>query len=330
MIRLLGSVLASVVFLAIATGTIDGTSEENPAAINDSAELGLLSMSDGPVVSAINYLSSCQNEDGGFGSDPESESNIKDTALAIVAFASAGKNMSDFAKNGKSPLDYLMENQAELDNLSNVEAQVGRYVTALASVGLDPMDIKGKNYVQILKSYCRPDGEVGKENYIWDDAWIVIALAACNESHSNEVNSALDHLKRMQTAKGGWVWNGGASGEDPDTTSIILCALISGGEDKDSDVVKKGLQYLSSEQNADGGFSSLGSNAATDGWVIMALSAAGQNPRSWKKESSDPIGHLLSLQQDDGSIWWKKDSEGFSFEWTANGIIALTGGRMPP
>jgi len=203
-------------------------------------------------------------------------------------------------------------------------------VTAFASAGLDPRDIKGKNYVQILKSYCRPDGEVGKEFYIWDDAWIVIALAACNESHSNEVKSALEHLKSIQTAKGGWAWNGGTSGEDPDTASIILCALICGGEDADSDAVKRGLQYLSSEQNADGGFSSVGSNAATDGWAIMALNAAGQNPRSWKKGSSDPIGHLLSLQQDDGSIWWKKDSKGFSFEWTANGIIALTGGRMPP
>jgi len=44
---------------------------------------------------------------------------------------------------------------------------------------------------------------------------------------------------------------------------------------------------------------------------------------------SDPISHLLSLQNADGSIWWKNDSAGMSFEWTANGIMALTGGRVP-
>jgi squalene cyclase len=195
---------------------------------------------------------------------------------------------------------------------------------------MDPRDINGKNYVQILKSYFRPGGEVGKENYIWDDALVVMALAACNESQSNEVKGALDHLKILQTAKGGWAWNGGANGEDPDTTSIILCAIISGGEERNSDAVKSGLQYLSSEQNADGGFSSLGSNAATDSWAILAIRAACQNPEEWKVGSEDPVRHLLSLQKEDGSIWWKSNSEGMSFEWTADMILALTGGRMPP
>jgi hypothetical protein len=145
-----------------------------------------------------------------------------------------------------------------------------------------------------------------------------------------EVKSALDHLKGLQTAGGGWAWNGGSNGVDPDTTSIILCALISGGEDSGSDAVQRGLQYLSSEQNDDGGFSSLGSNAATDGWAILAIRAAGQNPAQWKVGSADPIRHILSLQQEDGSVWWKSDSEGMSFEWTANMILALTGGKLPP
>lgn len=323
--------LASVLFLAIAAGTVDDSSSEIiPAAINASQEREPLSYSDDPIVSAIDYLLSCQNEDGGFGANPESESDIKDTSLAIIALAPTGRNLSALAINGSNPLDYLLERQEELDNLSNVEAQIGRYVVALASAGLDPRDINGKDYVKILKSYFGSGGEVGTENYIWDDAWAIMALAACNESQSNEVKSAVDHLLHLQTAKGGWAWNGGLNGEDPDTSGIILCALLSGGEEKDSDVVKKGLQYLSSEQNTDGGFSSLGSNAATDGWAILAIRAAGQNLGDWKVGSTDPIHHLLSLQKEDGSIWWKSDSEGMSFEWTANMILALTGGRLPP
>ena len=298
-------------FIVLAAGTIDGTCTESIAA-------------------AMDYLLSCQNEDGGFGANKESDSDIKDTSLAVIALASTGKNLSEFATKKGDPLTYLLERHEELDNLSNVEAQIGRYVVALASAGLNPRDANGKNYVQTLKSFIHSDGEVGMKNYIWDDAWVIMALTACNESKSDEVNRAVDRLKALQTAKGGWSWSGGSSGEDPDTSGIVLCALLDSGEENSSDVVKKGLQYLSSEQNNDGGFSSLGSNAATDGWAIMAIRAAGQNPAEWRVGSNDPIGHLLSLQKEDGAVWWKSDSEGMSFEWTANTILALAGGRNPP
>lgn len=308
--RFMRVLLAPAFLLAIVAGAVDGIVVEEA------------------VASSVDYLLSCQNDDGGFGARPESESDIKDTSLAVIALASAGKNPSALAMNGSTPLDYLLDRQEELDNMSNVEAQVGRYVVALISAGLDPKEINGKNYVQILKGFFHPGGEIGAENYIWDDAWAVLALAACNESQSEEVKCALDHLKCLQTDKGGWAWNGGPNGEDPDTTSIILCALMSGGEDAASDAVQKGLHYISSEQNADGGFSSLGSNAATDGWAILAIRAAGQNPEEWKVGSADPIQHLLSLQNEDGSVWWKNDSEGISFEWTANMVLAMTGGEM--
>ena len=288
------------------------------------------SPSDEAVASAVSYLLSCQNQDSGFGAALESDSDIKDTSLAAIALAASGKNLSALAVNGTDPLQYLVSHQEELDNSSNAEAQTGRYVVALAAGGLDPGNVSGKDYVSILKGYSHPNGELGKENYIWDDAWVLMALAACNESQSDEVKGAIDHLKGLQSARGGWSWNGGAKGEDPDTTGIILYALISGGENTSSDAIQKGLQYLSSEQNADGGFSSLGSNAATDGWAILAIRAAGLNPEDWKVGSADPVQHLLSLQQEDGAFWWKSDSQGMSFEWTANAILALTGGDMPP
>jgi squalene cyclase len=330
-------VTASLI-LAIVAGTINSTAEgttNNTAAeqvqeVLGSADQGFLSKADAPISSALNYLISCQNEDGGFGPKPESESDLKATSMAVISMAAIGEDLKAYKNNGKSPLDYLLENQEELSNLTNAEAQVGRYVVAMVSAGLDPRNISGKDYIEILKGYCSPNGEIGKENYVWDDAWVIIGLAACNQSGSDEVKGSLNHLKGLQTEKGGWAWNGGANGEDTDTTSIILCALIGGGEESSSDAVKRGLKYLHAEQNQDGGFSSLGSNAATDGWTILALNAAGENPRSWKVKSTDPIDHLLSLQKEDGSIWWKKDSEGFSFEWTANGMMALTGGRMPP
>jgi squalene cyclase len=322
--------VAASLILATAAGTTNSTAAEQVQEVLGGADEGFLSRTDAPIVSALNYLISCQNEDGGFGPKAESESDLKATSMAVISMASIGEDPTAYVNNGKSPADYLLENQEGLSNLTNAEAQVGRYVVAMVSSGLDPRNISGKDYVEILKGYCSPNGEIGNENYVWDDAWVVMGLAACNQSGTDEVKGSLSHLKGLQTEKGGWAWNGGANGEDPDTTSIILCALISGGEESSSDAVKKALEYLDAEQNQDGGFSSLGSNAATDGWAIMALNAAGENPRSWKSGSKDTIDHLLSLQKEDGSIWWKKDSEGFSFEWTANGMMALTGGRMPP
>ena len=303
-------ILAMISILAISTGS--SISEEKA------------------IASAVDYILSCHNEDGGFGSDPESKSDIKDTSLAVIALASAGRNPSNLSVNGSDPGKFLLDRQDELFNMSNVEAQVGRYVVALNSVGIDPRDARGKNYPQILKGFIHPGGAIGADNYIWDDAWVIMALAACNESQSGEVKSALDHLMGQQMANGGWSWNGGPKDDDVDTTGIILCALMSGGVNASSDAVSRGLDYLSSEQNDDGGFSSLGSNAASDGWAIMALNAAGQEPKAWKVGSADPVQNLISLQQADGSIWWKGNSKGISFEWTANMIIALAGGEVPP
>ena len=81
---------------------------------------------------------------------------------------------------------------------------------------------------------------------------------------------------------------------------------MAAGEEAGSGSVRKALDYLRSEQNDDGGFSSLGSNSATDDWAIMALNAAGEAPEGWRKGSSDPLSHLASLQKEDGSICtWK-------------------------
>lgn len=327
---MLRAFVAASFLMAIAVGATNNTTTEKLQVALSGVDDGFLSTTDASIASALDYLISCQNDDGGFGPKPESESNLKETAMAVISIAAIGKDPESYAKNGKSPLDYLLENQEGLSNLTNAEAHIGRYVVAMALSDLDPQNISGKDYVEILKGYCRPSGEVGKANYVWDDAWVLMGLAACNQSGSDEAKGALNHLRGLQTKKGGWAWNGGADGEDPDTASIILCALMSGGEENSSETVRKALEYLHTEQNQDGGFSSLGSNAATDGWAIMALNAAGQNPRSWNSGSKDPIDHLLSLQRRDGPIWWKKDSEGFSFEWTANGMIALTGGVMPP
>lgn len=287
-----------------------------------------LSVDSPSVESAANFLLTCQNEDGGFGSNPGAESELVPTCQAITAMVALKKDISSL-KYG-NPLKYLLANQDLLANLSNAEAQTGRFVVTLAAAGVDPHNVSGRNYVDILKSYSKSSGEIGKDNYIWDDPWVIMGLVASNESRCEQIAKAMEYLRSVQTQSGGWSWNGGPDGQDADTTGIVICALMAAGENNTSEPIQNALHYLKSEQNADGGFSSMGSNAATDGWAILAINAVDQNPCEWRIGLADPVSHLLSLQSKDGSFWWKKDSQGMAYEWTANGIVALIGDKMPP
>lgn len=304
--------------------SIDGFKESGPT---DSSRFDQLTEN---VDLATGYILTCQNDDGGFAAKEGAESSLASTSLAVIALRSSGRDPTAQLKGDESPVDYLTEHAADLAGSSNVEAQTGRYVAALVSAGIDPTDVGGTDYVELLKSYSKSSGEIGKENYIWDDGWVILGLAAAGESESKEVLRAAIYLKGLQTNSGGWAWNGGASGEDPDTTGLVVCALLAAGEDESSESIEKAFDYFRSEQNDDGGFSSLGSNSATDDWVIMALNAAGEAPEDWQRGSNDPLSHLYSLQKEDGSLWWKEDSEGTTFEWTALGIVAMSGETIPP
>lgn len=55
-----------------------------------------------------------------------------------------------------------------------------------------------------------------------------------------------------------------------------------------SPIIKKALGYIRSCQHEDGGF---GSGGITE-WVIVALAAADQDPREWKKNGKSPLDYL--------------------------------------
>ncbi len=64
-------------------------------------------------------------------------------------------------------------------------------------------------------------------------------------------------------------------------------------KEEDSRIVKA-LEYLKSLQRSSGGFANPGEeeSIAKTSWAIMAIAAAGQDPRSWTKEGKNPLDYI--------------------------------------
>lgn len=108
--------------------------------------------------------------------------------------------------------------------------------------------------------------------------------------------------------------------------------MIAAGEPRDSEVIRKALDYLKTGQNEDGGFRYFGnssSNAASDAWIIQALVAAGENPREWKKGNASVVDHLLSLQTEEGYFKYTAIQTSNPGYMTVSAIMALLGKPHP-
>ena len=297
---------------------VQNSSVETVAAIPDVSDA---------IESAVAYILSCQNNDGGFGHSPGEPSVNKYTAQAALALARTG-DIGRAINGGKTPLDYLAENP-QSEGVMNYGGNLGRYVMGVVAAGGNPYDVGGENYVYKLKV------EVGKglQSSYFSDALLLLGLAAAGQENSPEAQGFLTLLKQKQTSEGSWL-------NDVDSTGLVVCALIACGEDPSSDPVPKAITWLRGVQNDDGGFPpnggggswSTSSNTNSDGCVIMAINAAGGNPTSWAKNGNTPITHMLTCQQPSGQIWWKSDdpgNAGFYMACTAYGAIAMDGGCLP-
>jgi len=284
------------------------------------------------IKDAMSYLKSCQNEDGGFGADANSNSSIGTTNWAVIAIASIGEDPHNWIKNGNSPIDFMSAHANELDNEINVATAYERFLLALVASGEDPRNFNGTNYVEKVKSfYNSTTKQIGDPTLLNDDFWGVLALVAANESSSIEVKNSVKFIKENQNQDGGWGYALGADSDSNDV-AIAIQALIASGESPESSVLKNATNNLKTFQNNDGGFSwSIGylSDSSSDSWVIQAIVASGDDPRNWTKNNSNPVEHLLSLQQDDGSFNWTMQQRLNPCKMTTDAILALLGKPYP-
>jgi hypothetical protein len=251
---------------------------------------------------AVAWLVAQQQADGGFSNGFTKGSDLSTTADAVVALAAAQQTVAGVkSKAGKSPLDYLA---------TAVQAKglkVGQYAKialAVKAAGLNPAKFGGKDLIALIQAgYNDKTGVIGDSVFI--HATSVLALASAGAAVPEK---ALATLESFQTASGGWAFLG--SGDpDVDTTATAVQALIAAGRPANSGPAGRGLGYLHSVQNEDGGYpyqtpSPYGTdtNANSTALVAQAVIASGDQPESWAAAKGNPLGAIVTLQQASGSV----------------------------
>ena len=269
-----------------------------------------LQADDPEIEAALDFLREAQQTDG-------SIDGFATSTWAVMAIAAAGEDPGNWRTSAGNPsiVDYLRDN-ADLVNARKA-TDWERCILAITAAGENPYDFGGIDYVSELKELY--DGsQIGYVDTINDDFWGILALISAGEDPDSDIiQNTSDYIKNNQNEDGGWSWSTGGESESDNTAAAIM-ALIAAGESPESEAVIDGLAFLSDMQNSDGGFPRTypgESNSSSDSWVIGALLAAAEDPTasSWTPADNNPVDHLLSLQDSDGSFWWKEGT--FVSDW---------------
>ena len=214
-------------------------------------------------------------------------------------------------------------------------------ILALAAAGESPYTYPEEDLVAALKSFYA-SGQIGDPALLNDDIFGILALVSAGVSEEDPVVAgAKEFVLTRQNTDGGWPYAAGGT-SDTNTTAAAIMALVASGDAQGSEPIQNALAYLRVAQNTDGGFpydpqSSWGtaSDASSDAWVLMALTAASVDQSSFAA-SSTIKEHLLSLQiatttPPTGYFEYQQGSgeDSFTPVTTAYAVLALLGKTLP-
>jgi hypothetical protein len=274
---------------------------------------------------ALEWLKTQQNADGGFGSGFAPGSAVGPTADAVLAITSSGQDASTWTTGGGSPVDYLRA-QVSAGNVK-LPGEIAKTILALAATGQNPRAFGGRNLIADLNgSFDAATGAFSSSTF--DQALAILALSNAGEAVPDAAVSA---LLNAQTVEGGWAFTGEtvAGAADSNTTALAAQALVAAGR---ADDTGRALDYFRRAQNADAGWtyqapSAFGTDTDANSTAlgIQAILAAGGSLSNWVVGGSDPLGALLSLQNEDGSFSFNRVFPGPNALATLQAIPALYG-----
>ena len=192
--------------------------------------------------------------------------------------------------------------------------EYSRVILALSALGKDARDVAGFDLTLPLGDYEKTAAQ-GVNGVIY----ALLALDSRdypmpqNAAASTQATRQLyvDAILAAQLANGGWSFMG--EDADPDLTSMALQALAKYREQSSvRPAVDRALVCLSAMQNADGGFSSWGSeNAESCAQVLLALNALGldTDDSRFVKNGHSVLDALLTYQNADGGFCHERGGE---------------------
>jgi hypothetical protein len=264
---------------------------------------------EGTAAAAGKWLAAHIAADGGLSNGFSPGSDVGASADATIALAAAGLPVD-------KPVAYLNE-QVRTNSKLNA-GQIAKIALAVHAAGLDAQTFAGQDLTQrIIAAYKADTGVIG-------DSVFVHALARTGASMPDK---ALTTLESLQAPSGGWAFAGGEKA-DVDTTALAVQALIAAGRPSNSGPAGRGIGYLHSLQNADGGFpyqvpSEYGteSNVNSTALVAQMIVAAGDQPESWAASHGNPLSYLVRMANASGAL-------GFQSSFADDNVLA-TAGAVP-
>lgn len=257
------------------------------------------------------------------GSFPSGWDTTGMTIDALFAGLAAGQDVAQWtsASGDSSPLDYLA---SQVTAYCINAGKAGKLLAVVTAAGLDPRSFAGDDLVARVLAYnTHNDGVM--DALAPNQAWAIMGLAAAREPLPD---GAVGALLALQQADGGW---DSGYGEDPDTTSLALQALIAGGVASDAAAITNGLAYLKAAQVATGGFTGWGSDVSlnTTAFCLQAIIAAGQNPlaAAWLAGGRSAFDDLVGAQLAEGAFpGWDGAPDVMT---TAQAVPAILGKPFP-
>ncbi len=258
---------------------------------------------DRATAKGVAFILSTQNEDGGFGPFGQSVD-------AILAIRAAGFDPAVARPDGQDASAFFSSHLAEARESPALAAKAA---LGAAALGLEPARVSGTDLIALARGSFDPEtGEYASDAF--SQALIMLGIA-CTGSDVPE--TAYDALRTARLKDGGW---GFAETSEPDTTALVIQALLAGGIATDDADVEAALEYLELTQLPDGGWGYGESNTSSTAFVVQAMVAAGIEPGT-RFSAGDPLEYLLSQQGDDGSF------AGYDRAFATNQVLPALAGR---
>ncbi len=225
------------------------------------------------IQKAIDFLSANENIDGSFSNDMYTDW----VAIAVAKTGDQGTSIRTKIYN------YLINKDFSSTILTDYE----RRAMSLMSLNINPYFGTNINYIKkITDSF---DGQqIGDSSLYNDDIFALIVLGnAGYSSNNNIIIKIINFILSKQKDNGSW--------ESVDITAAAIQALNKFNNiNSVQESINKGLDYLSSIQDTDGGYN----NSFSTSWVIQAFSVN----NLYQTQLDKALIYLTNKQQDDGGV----------------------------